>query len=246
MKIKRNLEKTPSGISLHKIKLRLMMMLCGLSLIIPGILGCYHDGGSGAVLQQSGKLAFQRLAIAPFQQATPEQTDINAADCSRCVFFARAEGPADRPEAMIEKIFIERLNAGYSTGIVPPDRVAGMYERYMGAFDKVTPLAVLKKVGADLEVDGIVFGYVYRFRERQGTPYAVVKPASVAFEIYLFRVSDAALVWKGRFDETQASLMENVLQAPAFLKGGVRWLTAKELSEGGMDNIMMNFPAMSK
>jgi hypothetical protein len=40
--------------------------------------------------------------------------------------------------------------------------------------------------------------------------------------------------------------MENVLQASAFLKGGGRWVTAKELSEGGMDNIMTNFPALSK
>jgi hypothetical protein len=198
------------------------------------------------MLQQEGKPAFRSLAIAPFQQTTPEQIDINAADCSQCIFFARAEGSPDRPEAMIERIFLERLNAGYTTRIVPPERVAGMYERHIGALDKVTPLAVLKKVGTELEVDGIVFGYVYRFRERQGTPYAVEKPASVAFEIYLFRVSDATLVWKGRFDKTQTALLENIFQASAFLRGGGRWLSAKELSEGGMGNIMTNFPAVPK
>lgn len=246
MKLKRRLGKPASVISLYRANLRNIIILCVISLIIPGIFGCYRGGGTGATLQQDGKLVFQRLAIAPFQQTTPEQIDINAADCSQCVFFARAEGLPDRPEAIIEQIFVEKLNAGYKTSIIPSDRVAGMYERYIGAFDKVTPLAVLKKVGTDLEVDGIVFGYVYRFRERQGTPYAAVKPASVAFEIYLFRVGDAALVWKGHFDKTQTSLMENVLQASAFLKGGGRWVTAKELSEGGMDNIMTNFPALSK
>jgi hypothetical protein len=222
------------------------MILCGLSLIMLGITGCYNGSGSGTTLQQGGKLVFQRLAIAPFQQTTPEQIDINAVDCSRCVFFTRADGPPDRPEAIIEQIFIEKLNAGHKVDVIPPDRVAGIYERYMGTFDKVTPLALLKKVGDDLEVDGIIFGYVYRFRELQGTPYAAAKPASVAFEIYLFRVSDAALVWKGRFDKTQTSLMENVFQASAFLKGGGRWVTVRELSEGGMDNIMNNFPALSK
>jgi hypothetical protein len=246
VKLKKNLGKPPSGIVRNSINLHKILMLCGLLLIILGILGCYNGGGSGATLQQGDKLAFQRLAIAPFQQTTPEQTDINAVDCSHCMFFTRADGPPDRPEAIVEKIFIEKLNAGYQISIIPPDRVAGMYERYIGAFDKVTPLAVLKKVGNDLEVDGIVFGYVYRFRELQGTPYAAAKPASVAFEIYLFRVSDAALVWKGRFDKTQTSLMENVLQAPAFLKGGGRWVTARELSEGGMDDIMNNFPALPK
>jgi hypothetical protein len=220
--------------------------LCGLSFIFLWIFGCYNGGGSGATLQQGGKLAFQRLAIAPFQQTTPEQVDINAADCSQCFFFTRVDGPPDRPEAIIEKIFIDRLNAGYKINIVPPDRVAGMYERYIGVFNKATPLSILKKVGTDLDVEGIVFGYVYRFRERQGTPYAASKPASVAYEIYLFRVSDAALVWKGRFDKTQTSLMENVLQASGFLKGGGRWLTVRELSEGGMDNIMNSFLAPAK
>ncbi len=246
MKLKSYRKGSPFGIPWKEANLYKIIILCGLSLIILGITGCYNGSGSGTTLQQGGKLVFQRLAIAPFQQTTPEQTDINAADCSRCVFFTRADGPPDRSEAIIERIFIERLNAGYKVDVIPPDRVAGIYERYIGAFDKVTPLALLKKVGDDLEVDGIIFGYVYRFRERQGTPYAAAKPASVAFEIYLFRVSDTALVWKGRFDKTQTSLMENVLQASAFLRGGGRWVTVRELSEGGMDNIMNNFPALSK
>ena len=226
---------------LHKI-----INLCGLSVIFLGVMGCYNGGGSGTTLQPGGKPVFQHVAVAPFQQSTPEQIDINAVDCSRCGYFTSVGGSPDHPEAIVEKIFIERLNAGYKVNIIPPDRVAGMYERYIGSFDKVTPLALLKKVGDDLEADGIIFGYVYRFRERQGTPYAAAKPASVAFEIYLFRVSDSALIWKGRFDKTQTSLMENLFQASAFLKGGGKWLTVRELSDGGMDDIMKNFPALSK
>ncbi|MFH1081726.1 MAG: hypothetical protein V1766_15940 [Pseudomonadota bacterium] len=227
--------------NMHKIKI-----LVGLSVIVLGIMGCYSGGGAGATLQQGGNLIFQRVAIAPFLQMTPEQLDINAADCSRCRFFTRIDGSSDRPEVIVEQIFIERLKAGYKIDIIHPDRVAGIYERYVGAFDKVTPLTLLKKVGDDLDADGVVFGYVYRFRERQGTPYAAAKPASVAFEIYLFRVSDSALVWKGHFEKTQTSLMENVLQASAFLKGGGRWVTVSELSKEGIDNVMKNFPAPSK
>ena len=245
MKFNKNLERPLTEIDRIQACLHKIINLCGLSVIVLGIMGCYNGGGSGTTLQQGGKLVFQRVAVAPFQQSTPEQTDINADDCSRCGYFTRVDGPSDRPEAIIEKIFMERLNAGYKVNIIPPDRVAGMYERYIGSFDKVTPLILLKKVGDDLEADGIIFGYVYRFRERQGTPYAAAKPASVAFEVYLFRVSDSALVWKGRFDKTQTSLMENVFQASAFLKGGGRWVTVKELSDGGMDDIMKNFPALS-
>jgi hypothetical protein len=246
VKFSKNLERPLNKIDLRWIVMHKIFYLCLLTIILPGVIGCYNGGGSGTTLQQGGKLVFQRVAVAPFQQSTPEQADINAADCSRCGYFTKADGPAGRPEAIVEKIFIERLNAGYKVDITPPDRVAGMYERYIGSFDKTTPLALLKKVGNDLEADAIIFGYVYRFRERQGTPYAAVKPASVAFEIYLFRVSDSALVWKGRFDKTQASLMENLFQASSFLKGGGRWVTVKELSDGGMDDIMRNFPALSK
>lgn len=246
MKLKRSPRKSFSGGCRNRVKLYNIIAVIGLSVIVSGVMGCYKGGDAGTMLQQDGKLIFQRLAIAPFQQATPEQLDINAADCRRCRFFTRMDGPPDRPEAIVEQLFIESLKTGYKIDIIPPERVAGAYERYIGAFDKVTPLTLLKKVGNDLDADGIVFGYIYRFRERQGTPYAAVKPASVAFEIYLFRVSDSTLVWKGLFEKTQTSLMENVFQASAFLKGGGQWVTARELSEEGMDNVMKNFPAPSK
>jgi hypothetical protein len=218
----------------------------GLCLILLVMGGCHNGGTSGATLQPGGKLAFQRIAVAPFQMTTPEQADINAIDCSRCGYFTRATGPSDRPENTIEQLFVEKLNAVYKVNIMPSDRVAGMYERYAGTFDKVSPLTLLKRVGDDLGAEGILFGYVYRYRERQGLPYAAAKPASVAFEIHLFRVSDSALVWRGRFDRTQTSLMENVLQASTFVKGGGRWITARELAESGMDDIVKTFPALSK
>jgi hypothetical protein len=104
----------------------------------------------------------------------------------------------------------------------------------------------LRKVGKELEADGVIMGYVYRYRERKGYPYSVEKPASVAFGIYLIRVSDGALVWKGIFDRTQGSLMENILQVSSFLKHGGKWLTAEELSEVGVDKILKTFPDLQK
>lgn len=221
-----------------------MILLIGLCVIASGIAGCHKQVG-GVATQPEARLIFHRLAVAPFQQTT-EQLDMNAADSNRFRFFTRTDGDPDRPESIMERIFIQRLKAGYDMDVIPPDRVAGVYERYTGAFDRIKPLALLKKVGDDLNADGIVFGCIYRFRERQGMPYAAVKPASVAFEIYLFRVSDGSLVWKGQFEKTQASLMEDVLQASAFVKGGGRWVTVRELSEEGMDHIMKNFPVPSK
>ncbi len=104
----------------------------------------------------------------------------------------------------------------------------------------------MKKVGDELEADGIMLGYVYRYRERKGYAYSAEKPASVAFEIHLIRVSDGAVVWKGIFDKTQTSLMEDMLQISSFLKERGRWVTAKELTAEGMDEVLREIPQVAE
>jgi hypothetical protein len=74
----------------------------------------------------------------------------------------------------------------------------------------------------------------------------VEKPASVFFEIQLYRTVDGMMVWKGVFDKTQKSLMENVLGASYFVKDRGRWLTAKELAAEGMADIVGRWPGVVK
>jgi hypothetical protein len=218
-----------------------------LTIVLVGfVFGCRSTGGSASATQQADRQLYERLAVAPFQQTTPEEADIDAEDCSRCGFFARTAPSPESPEKIIETFFIEQMASSYKISMVPPERVAGMYERNAGDFNKTTPIQLLKKVGGDLAADSIAFGYVYRYRERKGYAYAAEKPASVAFEVHLFRVSDGALIWKGRFDKTQTSLMENIFQAPLFWKEGGKWITARELAEGGIHDILKTFPANAK
>ena len=94
------------------------------------------------------------------------------------------------------------------------------------------------------EADGIVVGYVYRFRERKGYPYSVKRPASVAFEIHLVRVKDGAIVWRGNFDKTQTSLMENLLQMSWFFREGGQWVTAEELAREGVERLLDTYPGI--
>jgi hypothetical protein len=156
----------------------------------------------------------------------------------------RTESYAKGSETVVEGIFLERLKDEKAFALIPPDRVGGVYEGVTGALFKADILDVLKKVGTELEADGIILGYVYRFRERKGFSLSVEKPASVAFEIHLIRVSDGAIVWKGIFDKTQASLMENLLQIASFIKEGGKWVTAKELAAEGMDDVLKDFPGI--
>ena len=126
--------------------------------------------------------------------------------------------------------------------IIPLDKVKAVYNRVAAEALKKPLLAVLKKVGAELKADVIAVGYVYRYTERVGYDFSAERPASVAFEIHLLNVKDGSTIWRGVFDKTQKSLMEDVFQASSFFKGGGKWLTANQLAKQGIDEIFKTFP----
>ena len=117
----------------------------------------------------------------------------------------------------METLFLEQLDKKKPKfSLIAGERVAGVFRR-VSANSLTTPLRqVLRDVGSELGAEGVVVGYVYRFRERKGVSYTVEQPASVTFEIHLLRVSDGALVWRGTFDKTQSSLMEDLFQLSSF------------------------------
>lgn len=73
---------------------------------------------------------------------------------------------------------------------------------------------------------------IYRFQERQGGNFSVVRPASVGFHVHLFE--GGRLVDVFVFDETQQPLSDNVFRFFTFLKRGGRWITAGELAREGV------------
>ncbi len=208
------------------------------------VCGCQRASGVSTTLKDDGKVVFKRIAVVPFQAIRQEDADIKTVRCPVCGLVFRTESYTKGSEAVVEGIFFDRLKDQKAFTIIPPDRVGGIYERVMGGLFKADLLDVLKKVGTELEADGIILGYVYRFRERKGFSLSVEKPASVAFEIHLIRVGDGAIVWRGIFDKTQTSLMENLLQIASFYKEGGKWVTAKELATEGMDEVLKDFPGL--
>ena len=100
-----------------------------------------------------------------------------------------------------------------------------------------TPLSLAQRLGRALGATHIMVGNVWRFRERVGGSMGVETPSSVAFLLYMVDISTGAVVWKGTFNETQRSLSENILDAPAFFKRGAKWLTAEELARDGVNEM---------
>jgi hypothetical protein len=62
----------------------------------------------------------------------------------------------------------------------------------------------------------------------------------------LIKAIDGSTIWRGVFDKTQKSLMEDVFQVSSFFKGGGKWLTARQLSKQGMDEIFETFPGFER
>jgi len=98
------------------------------------------------------------------------------------------------------------------------------------------------RVGRELGADWVLVGYLYRWRERKGEAYGVKKAASVAFSLSLISIKDKTVVWSDKFDKTQRSLTENLLDLITFLRGKGRWMSAKELAEMGLEKLVKDMP----
>ncbi len=218
---------------------RAFTILLAFLLVIP-IAGCApppaptSDPGAGGTVH--------RIAVLPFQQASPADAALKMGKGPVILAEIRTDRPDNSPEKITERLFLERQRAAGKVRIVFPDRAGAAYQGAASGSFKAGAAEILRKVGQDLEVDGIVAGYVYRWRERKGLPYSVEKPASVAFDIHLYRASDGVLLWRGHFDQTQESLMENMLQISFFFREKGRWLTAEELAAAGMADVCRTFP----
>ena len=126
--------------------------------------------------------------------------------------------------------------------LVPPGPAQGVLSNLLhGDADTLSERALLVETGQALNADAVLAGYIYRFSERIGTRYAVKSPASVAFDIHLIRVADGRVLWSGQFNETQKSLSENFLRLETFLKRKASWITAREMAQAGLEDILQSF-----
>jgi hypothetical protein len=179
------------------------------------------------------------MAIIPFQTILPKAGNTVTCPLSGVAYFGGkiAEGA----EKVVEELFIEKLKDFKEIEIIPQEKVEGIYKRVRTESLKMPLLEIMKKVGAELGADLIVAGHVFRYVERIGYDYSIEKPASVAFEINFVKPKDGSTTWRGTFDKTQKSLMEDVLQIASFYKGGGKWLTARELTKQGMDQAFKTY-----
>lgn len=183
-----------------------------------------------------------RMAVISFQPLIPEKGQGNTVICPLCGTGYSSGIILRGSEKIVEEAFVDKLHELKEIELTPSDKVQSVYKKIASESLKEPLLNIFKKVGSELGADVLAVGYVYRYTEREGYSYSAKHPASVFFEIHLIKTIDGSTIWRGFFDKTQKSLMEDVFQISSFFKGGGKWMTARQLTEQGMNKIFETFP----
>ena len=183
----------------------------------------------------------QQLAVMPFIKGTTaaqkkEKELEKTLDCQLLGLCAVEAEIFSETEETVTTLVQAELRRKFGDKVVPSAMVREAYvELHKEATDTPRELAV--RLGQSLGVDHVMVGLLWRYQERVGSAMAATDPASVAFSLFMVDVSTQKIVWKDSFEKTQTSLSENLLDAPMFLKKGMKWLTAEELSSYGIEKI---------
>jgi hypothetical protein len=181
------------------------------------------------------------LAVIPFFAQSHE----DPAKGSVCPVCQRAARRGDIPPGALDfltRLLNQEMEAHKEFRVSSMGEVEAYPELLRSELFQTKPVTSSIELGRALNVDYVFIGFLYRFDERIGASLAVEKPASVGYDLHLFRVKDGKMVWSGRFDETQQALTDDLLKIGAFLRRKAVWLKAEELASVGMDEILKDLP----
>lgn len=218
----------------------IVLMICFFALFAAGcasMSGVKTDAG-----RWEGSIELKNIAVAPFKKISSPDPSQRFMRCPLSGAFLRTGDIQGDAPGIVADILVGELKAQRKYVLITPDRVEGIYRRISAISFQDSVREKLRKTGEELEVDAILAGYVFCYTERKGYPYAVEQPASAVFCVHLLRVRDGVTLWKGAFDKTQSSLMENLFEAGSFFRGGGKWVTVQELSREGMESLLKTFP----
>ena len=136
------------------------------------------------------------------------------------------------PDAVTAELYTQAALAG-GWDVVPQDDVV----RAMTNLPPTTPQNLDEnaiKLGHALSVDGVLYGVLERYREREGLDYAAASPASVAFALKFVDMQTKQVVWSAKFAKAQKALAQNVFELANFVQHQARWVRAHEIAQDGV------------
>jgi hypothetical protein len=142
------------------------------------------------------------------------------------------------PDAVTAELYTQAALAG-GWDVVPQDDVI----RTMSNLPPTTPQNLddnAIKVGHALSANGVLYGMLERYREREGLDYAAASPASVAFTLKFVDMNTKQVVWTAKFAKAQKALAQNVFELANFVQHEGRWVRAHEIAQDGVAQAITN------
>ncbi len=184
----------------------------------------------------------KKIAVLPFEPVCPGQKE----DEITCTFAGQITPDNHvslKAAQKLTKLLYQYLEGKPQFYLVPENQALSLWAEVLSSYTGASAYKLIAEIGKRLGVDAVLYGKVFRFREREGTAFSVVEPASVAFALILVKVPEGKVIWRGWFDETQKPLSENILKIKLY--GKIRWLTAEELAERGLKQVLAKFPYLN-
>ena len=142
------------------------------------------------------------------------------------------------PDAVTAELYTQSALAG-GWDVIPQDDVV----RAMTNLPPTTPQDLDEnalKLGHAVSADGVLYGMLERYREREGLDYAAASPASVAFVLKFVDMKTGQVVWNAKFAKAQKSLSQNVFELANFVQHQARWVRAHEIAQDGVTQAVAN------
>ncbi len=185
------------------------------------------------------------LAIFPFFVERVEDP-ARGAVCPICKGIHRSGEVVPGSQNTLTRGLYGKMEALGTFKVLPLEKVEEALSKGNQIRFETNPIPSSIQLGKELNADFALICILFRFEERIGSSLGVEKPASVAFDLHLFRLRDGKRVWDGNFDETQKPLFDNLLQTGSFIRRKAQWLTAAELAEVGMDEMLKKLPGVKE
>jgi hypothetical protein len=214
------------------------MKILFFSLILPLLSASCEVGVS--IAEQTYPLdGIKKILLVPFKDVASIYGTENNARCPVCGKMFSTGIVKEGSDVMLTRHVVLFIKNNSDINVIYPDQ-AQTSDDFKGGNEPITQqINELIKLGRLQDADAVMVGNLYRFRERVGTSYSVVSPASVAFDLHLIGVSSGRLLWTGHVDETQKSLSENLFEIGSFIKRKGEWVSADEIATSGLDDLLI-------
>lgn len=153
--------------------------------------------------------------------------------------------PVYIPKEKSDRVGVQAMNEILSDELGGKDKIRFIGLDQIGALDITggeNSLVLARMVGERVNCNAVLESSVKRFKERVGGRYSVETPASVAFEMRLISLDKGSVIWSAKFDESQKSVMENILEWKKANTRGFVWISAEELMREGVKAKLADSP----